>query len=333
MSQLPPPSVQRAFSDVPSDSTCPPSTDPVEHAVADHLTVVATPVAAGDLPLSPPGTLRAIRRRCPWLAPACLAVFVLLGLAAALYGGTALVWDRPITNACVTLRSPWIDRFALWTSRAGLDPCRARGRRCRSPRGRPALPLDRPHHARHGRGAAARRVAPQGGCRAGRGRPAPGSWLAPGYSYPSGHVLAAAATWAFVPVIVGLYVHRRWLWRTLTTLAASVIVLVAWSRVWLGVHWTSDVIGSLALAFLALSAAETAIASRAAGPQEVRPPVGRRPVVAHKRRVRPTLVGKLSAPAPKPTSDHVGRDLEPPTSASRSLPSRTTAVLGGRERR
>jgi undecaprenyl-diphosphatase len=83
-----------------------------------------------------------------------------------------------------------------------------------------------------------------------------------GFSYPCGHVLAAAATWGFVPVIAALYVHRRWLWWTLTGLAGSTIVLVAWSRVWLGVHWTSDVVGSLALAFIALSAAELAIASR-----------------------------------------------------------------------
>ena len=265
MSRLPPPSVQRAFSDVPSDFTCPVSTDLVEHAVADHLTVVASPVAAGDLPLSPPGTLRAIRRRCPWLAPTCLVVFVLLGLAAALYGGTALVWDRPITNACVALRSPWIDRLALWASRLGSTPvvlaAGAAGvlvaaRRSRSialimlvtVAARPPVEWLLKEVVARPRPSGARLVA------------------GTGYSYPSGHVLAAAATWAFLPVIVGLYVHRRWLWRALTTLAASVIVLVAWSRVWLGVHWTSDVIGSLALAFLALSAAEIAIASRAGRP-------------------------------------------------------------------
>jgi undecaprenyl-diphosphatase len=93
-------------------------------------------------------------------------------------------------------------------------------------------------------------------------RPRPsGARLVPGtgFSYPSGHVLAAAATWAFVPVIAGLYIRRRWVWWALTALAWTTIVLVAWSRVWLGVHWTSDVVGSFALAFVALSAAETAI--------------------------------------------------------------------------
>jgi membrane-associated phospholipid phosphatase len=39
-------------------------------------------------------------------------------------------------------------------------------------------------------------------------------------------------------------------------IAGTVVALVAWSRVWLGVHWTSDVIASLALGYLALNAVE-----------------------------------------------------------------------------
>ena len=94
------------------------------------------------------------------------------------------------------------------------------------------------------------------------GRPRPsGARLVPGtgFAYPSGHVLAAAATWGFVPVIAALYVQRRWVRWALTTLAWVVIGLVAWCRVWLGVHWTSDVVGALAIAFVALSTAEAAI--------------------------------------------------------------------------
>jgi membrane-associated phospholipid phosphatase len=48
----------------------------------------------------------------------------------------------------------------------------------------------------------------------------------------------------------------------LAVAAWAVIVLVAWCRVWLGVHWTSDVVGSLAVVFVALTAAETAIYRR-----------------------------------------------------------------------
>jgi hypothetical protein len=77
-----------------------------------------------------------------------------------------------------------------------------------------------------------------------------------GFAYPSGHVLAAAATWGFVPVIAGLYLKRRWRWWALSALTGTLIGAIAWTRVWLGVHWTSDVIGGLAIAFVALSLAE-----------------------------------------------------------------------------
>jgi PAP2 superfamily len=77
-------------------------------------------------------------------------------------------------------------------------------------------------------------------------RPRPsGARLVPatGFAYPSGHVLAAAATWGLVPAIAGLYLKRRWVWRSLTAAAWTVIGLIAWCRIWLGVHWTSDVVG------------------------------------------------------------------------------------------
>jgi len=77
-----------------------------------------------------------------------------------------------------------------------------------------------------------------------------------GFAYPSGHVLAAAATWGLVPIIGGLYLKRRWLWWALSALTWTLIGAIAWTRVWLGVHWTSDVIGGLAIAFVALSLAE-----------------------------------------------------------------------------
>jgi PAP2 superfamily len=65
-----------------------------------------------------------------------------------------------------------------------------------------------------------------------------------GFAYPSGHVLAAAATWGFVPELAGLYLKRRWLWWALSALTWTLIGAIAWTRVWLGVHWTSDVIGA-----------------------------------------------------------------------------------------
>ncbi|MGH9209215.1 MAG: phosphatase PAP2 family protein [Acidimicrobiales bacterium] len=217
-----------------------------------------------DLHRSPPITWREIRRWSPWLVPAAVTLFALLGVVASVDGGTMLAWDRPITDAFVAARGPAIDRVALWISRLGSTPvvlaAGAAGvalaaRRCRTV----ALVMLVVVLMRPGLEWLIKDVV---------ARPRPsGARLVPGtgYSFPSGHVLAAAATWGFVPVIAGLYIRRRWLWWTLAGLAGAIIVLVAWSRVWLGVHWASDVAGSLALAFVALSAAEVMI-DRGHGP-------------------------------------------------------------------
>jgi membrane-associated phospholipid phosphatase len=197
-------------------------------------------ISAPDLHRSPPITLRHIGERQPWLLVGAAALAVVLGVLAAIDGGRLLVWDPPITDAAVEHRSPGVDRVAL------------AARRCRTV----ALVMfvvvaTRPPFEWLFKEIVAR-PRPSGA------RLVPGT----GFSYPAGHVLAAAATWGFVPAIAGLYVSRRWLWMTLTVAAWIVIVLVAWCRVWLGVHWVSDVVGSLAIAFVALSLAEAAIYRR-----------------------------------------------------------------------
>jgi undecaprenyl-diphosphatase len=69
-----------------------------------------------------------------------------------------------------------------------------------------------------------------------------------GFSFPSGHTAAAAATWAAVVLVVGRgrpFRSKAWL----AAAAAAVTVAVAASRVLLGVHWLTDVLGGAALGF------------------------------------------------------------------------------------
>jgi membrane-associated phospholipid phosphatase len=74
--------------------------------------------------------------------------------------------------------------------------------------------------------------------------------LAPssGFSFPSGHTAAAAATWAAVALVLGRGRPLR-VKAVLAAGAALLTVAVASSRVLLGVHWLTDVIGGAALGF------------------------------------------------------------------------------------
>ncbi len=67
-----------------------------------------------------------------------------------------------------------------------------------------------------------------------------------GPSFPSGHATAAAAVWAAVALVLSRGASPR-ARAALAGAAAGIAVAVACTRVFLGAHWTSDVIGGLLL--------------------------------------------------------------------------------------
>lgn len=67
------------------------------------------------------------------------------------------------------------------------------------------------------------------------------------YSFPSGHAVAASALYITL-ALIGAHGERRQRPRSILIWSGVVVaVFVAWSRVYLGVHYFSDVIGGLLL--------------------------------------------------------------------------------------
>jgi membrane-associated phospholipid phosphatase len=205
-----------------------------------------------DLHQHPPMTMARVHARHAWILPVTAVLFVLLALGAAF---DALPWDKPVFDAVVDARTPWLETLARRVSFFGSTPvvltvagiaALLAWRRC--PRLALAIVLivaarpiaewalkelinrDRPVGARLVRGT--------------------------GPSFPSGHPLATAASWGLLPLVAALYTKRRAVWWSIAIGVWSLAVLIAASRVVLGVHWPSDVVGSLLLAVIGVAAAE-----------------------------------------------------------------------------
>lgn len=205
-----------------------------------------------DPPLTPAGVL--LRRR--WPVPLLGAAFAALAFAARVDGGRLLAGiDEPVTRTLTDWRSGPLDAIVKTVSALGgltvaaamlvvllllvWHECRALAwTLLAASAARPALEwtlkelVDRP------RPDIDRLVAGNGP------------------SFPSGHVMAAIAIWGLLPPVVALLSgrHRAWWWSV--AVSATVIVAVAFSRVYLGVHWLTDVVGALLLGALYLLAVE-----------------------------------------------------------------------------
>ena len=106
----------------------------------------------------------------------------------------------------------------------------------------------------------------------GRVRPPLADWAgaAGGPSFPSGHttaatLFAASCAWA-LSARLGAGWPRRGLWAGAAVYAAA----VGWSRIWLGVHWPTDVVGSWLFAvtwLTGIAAALVAVRGRSSRPR------------------------------------------------------------------
>jgi undecaprenyl-diphosphatase len=173
----------------------------------------------------------------------------------------ALPWDEPISRAVIDGRTAFWNTVALRVSSIGSTPvivatsaiiAAAAWRRC--PRLAIAivvLAVARPLSEFVLKELVGRER--PSGDRMVRGR---------GPAFPSGHPYAVAITWGLVPMVVALYSKRPALPRIVAALAWTAAIAVAASRVWLGVHWTSDAVAGLLVGLLVVCLAERAVAAR-----------------------------------------------------------------------
>ena len=92
------------------------------------------------------------------------------------------------------------------------------------------------------------------------GRPRPNLWEHRGQyawsSYPSGHAIVCASF--FFTIALMLFRERQWRWPF--GVAAILMVVILYSRLYLGVHWPTDVAGGCLIGSVWLAATEYAFA-------------------------------------------------------------------------
>ena len=68
-----------------------------------------------------------------------------------------------------------------------------------------------------------------------------------GYSFPSGHSMVSMAFYGYLIYLIYRYIKSKYVKWTLITILSILICLIGISRIYLGVHYTSDVLGGFLL--------------------------------------------------------------------------------------
>ena len=68
-----------------------------------------------------------------------------------------------------------------------------------------------------------------------------------GYSFPSGHSMVSMAFYGYLIYLIYRYIKNKYVKWTLITILNILICLIGISRIYLGVHYTSDVLGGFLL--------------------------------------------------------------------------------------
>lgn len=89
-------------------------------------------------------------------------------------------------------------------------------------------------------------------------RPRPDASLAliqeGGYSFPSGHAMMSVVFYGMVGYFIYKLCRKKWQKIIISITTLIIIFLIGFSRIYLGVHWTSDVIAGWLIGFLVLGA-------------------------------------------------------------------------------
>jgi len=94
-----------------------------------------------------------------------------------------------------------------------------------------------------------------------RGRPIDGLMARVGYSFPSGHAMGALALYGLIILLAVFYIRKAWLRYTVMISSLGIILIVSWSRIHIGVHYLSDILGSIFLGMSLLIVAWVVISS------------------------------------------------------------------------